>query len=419
MNKREEWDFLNGKIWLDYTQKRYTSLDDIKYRLDKRGISQKDWHELKLKIQMLRKMGSIPFFVKSLNKHFWYYPSDSINQKIHHIEQRGTNLYELIKNHSTLEKEFLANARVEESITSAIYEGANSTRSQARALIASGKKARNKNEWMLLNNLHAMEWIKKYSHSELSHELILQIHKIVSANTLEGDDANFCGRFRNDTVFVGKHEGIEHSKIELCLQEIIANIAAHPRFIHALIIGILLHYFVAYIHPFFDGNGRTARTLFYFKAIKSDLKFVELLSISADLKSHGKKYERSFELVLSHDLDVTFFIDFCLNSLVSALDIVERKVDYLLSVARLDKPFKLNPNKIALLQRMALNKYREISIEEYARQIGKSREVARQELQDLSEKNFLKREKRKLKFIYRIDTAFLKKSVSNYKSERS
>ena len=45
--------------------------------------------------------------------------------------------------------------------------------------------------------------------------------------------------------------------------------------------------------------------------------------------------------------------------------------------------------------------------------------MVRQELQDLSEKNFIKREKRKLKFIYRIDTAFLKKTVSTYKSERS
>ena len=307
MDKQEEWDFLNSKIWLDYTQKRYASLDDIKYRLDKLGISQKDWPRLKPKIQMLRKMGSVPFFIKSLNKNFWYYPSDSINQKLHQIEQRGTNLYELIKNRSILEKEFLADARVEESISSAIYEGANSTRNQAGALIASGKKAQNKDEWMLLNNLQAMEWIKQNSRSELSPRLILQIHEIVSKNTLERDDNNFCGRFRNDKVFVGKHEGVDHSKIESCLHETIANVTAHPRFIHALIRGILLHYFVAYIHPFFDGNGRTARTLFYFKAIKNELKFVELLSISADLKSHGKGYERSFELVVSHGLGHDLF----------------------------------------------------------------------------------------------------------------
>ena len=106
------------------------------------------------------------------------------------------------------------------------------------------------------------------------------------------------------------------------------------------------------------------------------------------------------------DLDMTFFVDFCLNSLISALDTVEQKVDYLLSISELDGHFALNPNKISLLQRMALNKYREMSIEEYAQKIERSREVARQELQDLSKKGFLKKEKKGKKFVYRIDTVF-------------
>ena len=401
-------DLLNDSVWLDYTQKRYVPLDDIKYRLEKLGIPRQEWPELRQKIQALRKMGSIPFVFHSLGKNFWYFPSDSITQKIHQIEARGGKLYQLIQDRSPFEKEFLANATVEESISSAIYEGANSTRGQANALIASGKKARSKDEWMLLNNLEAMKWIKEHSQENLSHQTVLKIHEIVSKNTLERDDANFCGRFRNDRVFVGKHEGVRHTNIESCLKEAIDSITHHPRFIHALIRGILLHYFIAYIHPFFDGNGRTARTLFYFKAIKNNLKFVELLSISADLKSHGKKYERSFELVKSHEMDMTFFIDFCLDSLLGALDTVEKKVDYLLSISKLG----FNSKQTALLQRMALDKYRGISIEEYAQAIGKSREVARQELQGLSEKKFLKRGKEGKKFVYKIDTVLLKKAVA-------
>lgn len=91
------------------------------------------------------------------------------------------------------------------------------------------------------------------------------------------------------------------------LEEFTANMN-HPRFLHGLIKSILFHYFIVYIHPFFDGNGRTARTLSYFIGMQNNLKFLELLSISADLKQHGNKYETSFDLVQKYNLDLTYFI---------------------------------------------------------------------------------------------------------------
>ena len=65
MTSKEEFEFLNSDLWLKYTQNKYTPLDDIKYRLDKLGISKSNWPELKQKIQTFRKMGAIPFFINS------------------------------------------------------------------------------------------------------------------------------------------------------------------------------------------------------------------------------------------------------------------------------------------------------------------------------------------------------------------
>ena len=281
---------------------------------------------MKKQIQRCRKIGAIPFFFDSLDKKFWYFPSDSINRKLHKVESAGNRLFDLIENHNSFKKEFFTNAAIEEAITSAIYEGANTTRAKAKALIAKGKQPRNKDEYMLINNYKTMKWIKENTKLPITNELILKIHETVTANTLEGDDAGFCGKFRNDVVYIGKHEGVLHTKIEEFLKEAIDLTTNHPRFLHSLIKGILLHYFIAYIHPFFDGNGRTARTFFYVQAIKNNLKFVELLSISADLKEHGKRYERSFDLVEEHGYDMTFFIDFCLDSLITAITKVESKI---------------------------------------------------------------------------------------------
>ncbi len=408
MDAREEFNFLNGELWPKYTHDRYVPLEDIKYRLENLGISHNDWPELKRKIQTLRKMGAIPFFLRSIDKKFWYFPSDSINKKIHLVESLGNKLYQKIEAYSSLKKGFLANSNVEEAITSAIYEGANSTRAKAKAFLASQNRPKNKDELMLVNNHRAMCWIKEHSTEPVSNQLILTIHRIVSQSVLRGDDANFCGKFRDAPVYVGKHEGIYHTKIEETLNEVIEIISHHSRFLHGLIKGILLHYFIAYIHPFFDGNGRTARTLFYFEMIKNNLKFVELLAISANLKEHGKRYEKSFELVKEHEWDMTFFIDFCLDSLLMALEKAERKVNFLISFSKFKDLMGINSSQVLLLQRMALNKHSFITIEKYAGDIGKSREIARRELKGLLKKSLLREKKKGKKFIYFIESKKIK-----------
>ncbi|POB13187.1 Fic family protein [Halobacteriovorax sp. DA5] len=416
MDNLKDYEFLNTPLWLKYTHERYTPLDDIRYRLDALGMTLKEWPEVKDTVQRLRRASSIPLYIKEIDKKFWFYPADCINKKLHQIESLGGTLFDLIQRHQNFKQEFLINAAVEEAITSAIYEGANSTRSKAKALISSGDKPKDKDEYMLINNYLAMKWIKDNVSKQVSKDLILKVHEIVSQNTLEGDDANFSGKFRNDKVYVGTHEGVDYTKIEDTLDEVIALTTDNPRYLHGLIKGILLHYFTAYIHPFFDGNGRTARTLFYFKAMKNNLKFVELLSISANLKQHGKRYERSFDLVKEHQLDLTYFIDFCLDSLLLSLKRVEEKVNFLITISELITRDGLSETQVSLLQKMALNKYKAISIEEYALDINKSREISRRELKDLKAKGYVSEHKQGKKFVYKVNSKYLKESISLIKS---
>lgn len=408
----EDFEFLNSDLWIKYTQERYVPVDDIKYRLDVLGIDSSNWNTLKNKIKTFRKLNAVPFFMDSINKKFWYFPADCIIQKINNIERRGNSLFDKIENQNGLKDYFLQDSAIEEAITSAIYEGANSTRAKAKEFIETEKTPSNKDEWMLFNNYLAMKWIKENTAKNIDSKLILDIHHIVTNNTLEGDDRNFQGKYRDDKVFVGEHEGVEFSKIEEALEEAINLSIKNKRYQHGLMKGILLHYFLAYIHPFFDGNGRTARTLFYFKSMKNHLKFVELLSISAYLKrGRGNAYERSFDLVVENDCDITYFIDYCLDSLGAAIDNVERKVEFLLSIGKLKESFGLNGNQLMLLQRLALNKFVGVTSQKHAQTINRSREIARKELKDLYDKKFLREVEKGNQLIYYIDSDFLKASL--------
>ncbi|MFP5386663.1 MAG: Fic family protein [Bacteriovoracia bacterium] len=412
---KDDFEFINSDVWLKYTQDRYVPLEDIKYRLEKLNISKSDWPDLKLKILAFRKLNSIPLFLESISKKFWFFPSDCILKKINHIEHVGNKLFEKIENYQSFKEEFLTNSSIEEAITSAIYEGANSTRAAAKELIATEKVPATKDEWMLINNFRAMQWIKENHLSDVDKKLILVIHKMVTKNTLLGDDANFSGKFRDDKVFVGSHEGVNFNLIESTLDEVITLTTSNPRYLHGLVKGILLHYFIGYIHPFFDGNGRTARTLFYYKAMKNDLKFVELLSISAYLKEHGNQYTKAFDLVKENEMDITYFVDFCLDSLIESLNKVEEKVAYLMDIAILKEPFKLSSTQITFLQKISLNKEKVITIEAYAAAINKSREIARKELSDLAKKGFLKETKVSRKYTYKLLPPILKERIIKYK----
>lgn len=403
MRVKDEFEFLNSATWLKYTQERYLSPDETKYRIQQQDWLPSDWTEIARKIVINRKVGSIPLFMPCIDKKFWFFPSDSLTRKLNDIERLGLDLYNRINQQALFREAFFLNSTVEEAITSAIYEGAHSTRAQAQQLIASGVKPKNKDEWMLLNNFKAMNWVQEHRAEPVSENLILQLHRIVTENTMDGDDANFSGKFRNGKVFIGPHEGISHASIREAIAETIGLITANPRYIHPLIRGILVHYFIAYIHPFFDGNGRTARALFYFKAMKNNLDYIQLLSVSAYLKEHGKQYEKSFEKVVTNDYDVTYFIDFCLDSIHSALTAVSKKVDYLLRINALRNKITLSANQIGLLQRMALHRFRTVSIEEYAKQIGMSREVARQELKALTDAALVEESKSGKKLVYKIN----------------
>lgn len=408
--------FSGSYIWVDFTHKKYLTSEEIRQRIDRKTAA--DWPNIKEKIQLLRKQQAIHFPIPSIDKHFWLFPSDCMAEKISSIETRGNRLNEKIKNQSTFKFEFLLNAAVEEAITSAIYEGANSTRAKAEQLIAEKRTPISKDEWMLFNNYLAMQWIKGNHSRKVDLDLIREIHSIVTKNTMTGDDVNYIGKFRDNAVVVGPHEGVEEKLIEESLKDAINIITNHPRFIPPLIKGILLHYFIGYIHPFFDGNGRTARTLFYFKCIRNGLEFVELLSISAHLKEHGKRYERAFENAVGHDGDVTYFVDFCLDSILFALNQVGRKVEYLFTLGEFGKSISLTETQTRLLQRLALNKFRTITIDECAKELGRSREAARLELKHLCKLGLMEEKKMKQKFVYNISSQNLKERVSKFQDEK-
>jgi len=348
---------------------KYHHWDKLRHlKLPSQISSHEDWW---LAIKFARKpiYKKIPHTDKNGNS-FVFAEPDTVHRLLHEIDIHGggeLKTTEQVANPNTRDT-YLINSLIEESITSSQLEGAATTRKVAKEMLRQKRKPRDKSERMIFNNYHAMEYIKDISDEALTPELIYELHSILSKDTL--DNSNAVGKLRtSDDIYVGDdrdatiiHIPPKSKELEGRIENIcnFAN-SNHPTsFLHPVIRAIILHFLLAYDHPFEDGNGRTARALFYWSMLKQGYWTMEFISISRILKSAPAKYTRAYLYTETDDNDVTYFIIHQLEVINRAirdlLIYLEKKSNEIKTVEKLirkspDIQNLLNYRQIALINR--------------------------------------------------------------------
>ncbi len=263
--------------------------------------------------------------------HYRYSVSDRILKMLHEFDMRASvGLFpDTMDPHRMVH--YSVSSLMEESIASSQMEGAVTTTKNAKEILLKNIRPKDKSERMIVNNYKAMLFIKEHTERPLTPELIRDIHKIVTEGTL---DEKHRGSFRdNDDVVVQDslsgevfHQPVPVDEVEHAVQQLCDFINDEGEFLHPVIKGIILHYAIAYIHPFEDGNGRVARTLFYWYELKSGYWSMEYLALSRYIKDHKSKYEEAYVFGETDGNDMTYFI---LYNLKALMDSVDRFEDYL------------------------------------------------------------------------------------------
>lgn len=223
---------------------------------------------------------------------------------------------------------YLVSSLMEEAIASSQLEGAATTRADAKRMLRTQRKPRNKAEQMILNNYHAILEIRELKNEKLSPEMICHIQEVITKDTLELPDA--AGRFRtpddppvviadnvsDDVIFTPPIPQVIPNRIEEICE--FANDKPDD-FIHPVIEAISLHFAMGYVHPFLDGNGRTARALFYWYMLKRGYWLFEYLPISRIFVNAPIQYAKSYLYTETDDGDLTYFINYHLAVIARAL----------------------------------------------------------------------------------------------------
>jgi Fic family protein len=381
---------------------RYLPWDEVRRRPAPHGLSREEWW-LALKFSREARLRAAPLRDKT-GKPFWMGVPDSVLQQLHEIDRGlgfAVDLPDAVTRPETRDH-YIISSLIQESITSSQLEGAATTREVAKEMLRSGRAPRDKSERMILNNYRTMQRICAAREKALTPELVLEIHALVTADTLDKPDA--AGRLRrsDENIRVEDFEGTVFH-VPPGAKELAARLAAMcdfangktPEFfVHPIVRGIVLHFWLAYDHPFVDGNGRTARALFYWSMLRQDYRLFEFISISQILLRAPARYARAFLHTETDGNDLTYFIlhqTEVIREAVEALHAyVKHKTDELrVGLQRLRGLQGLNHRQQALLTHALREPHTRYLIGGHGQSHGVSFQTARNDLFDLADRGLL------------------------------
>ncbi|MEN6450621.1 MAG: Fic family protein [Thermoguttaceae bacterium] len=335
---------------------------------------------------------------------FRYLLADPIPARLHDIDRGGGGLIEMpeqITNPQTKDRYYVGSL-IEEAITSSQLEGAATTRRVAEEMIRADRRPRDRSERMILNNFLTMKRIGDLKDRPLTKNLVFEIHRLITDQTL--DDASAAGRFRTEDEYVvvddmyGQvyHRPPPASQLDDRMEELcnFANGIPTETFIHPAIRSIILHFWLAYDHPFVDGNGRTARALFYWSMLHHKYWLCEYVSISQIIRKAPMKYQRAFLYTESDDNDLTYFVLYHLEVLRRAVtelhSYIGEKAEQLRTLeSELRGVIVLNHRQRDLISHALRHPHQLYTIESHRTSHNVVYETARRDLLDLSNRGLL------------------------------
>lgn len=395
---------LNGK---------YLHWDDVSRQPPPRGLTRRElW--LGLKFRRTNVSRELPLSATT-GPSFGYGLTDAALEQLHWIDQHAGG--EILVGEGVTDpgqrKRYLVNSLMEESITSSQLEGASVTRKVAKDMLRTGRRPRDRGELMILNNYHAMSRIRQLAERPLTTDVIFELHRILTDGTLDNPDA--AGRMQlpdEERVSVyDPDDRVVHvpplaadlpARMDAMVQ--FANAETPRSFMHPAVRAIFLHLWLAYDHPFEDGNGRTARALFYWAMLRQGYWMFEYLSISRLLVKAPAQYGRAFLLTETDEYDATYFI-------LYHLKVIRRAVDELMNYLRVQmqvtsrtisilRRTNLNHRQVALLTHAIRHPDFEYTIASHSQSHGVTRQTARTDLVGLSDQGYLTRRQVGRKFFF-------------------
>jgi Fic family protein len=307
----------------------YEHWDHLRHLTPPQGLTVEAWWAA-IKLSRMGLEREFPLCDKT-GRPFTVAITGNMQRKLHYLDREAAGAIQssgMVDDEST-RKRYLMRSLIEEAMTSSQLEGASTTRQIAKELLSTGRPPRDRSEQMIFNNYAMMQAMRRLDHP-LSVDTIFEMHRLLMRDAI--DDPAQAGRLRTseDNVIVQDrgdptitlHVPPPAAELPTRLQALcdFANASDEDEFLHPIVRAIAIHFQIGYDHPFCDGNGRTARALFYWSMLRSGYWLTEYISISSVLKKAPAQYVRAYLHSESDGTDMGYFVAHQLDVIIAAVE---------------------------------------------------------------------------------------------------
>lgn len=296
-------------------------------------------------------------------------------------------------------------AVVDEAVYSSVIEGAFTSREQAMDFLRWNRTPRSKSEQMIKNNYDALTYVLEHLDEPIGEETILAIARIVTRSAAEVQVTGY----REGMVYVTGREGVVYTppraevvpEMMRALVKFIRESELHP-----LLKACIAHFYLVYVHPFGDGNGRTARALSYMMLLQVGYDFFRYVSVSGVVAEERGRYYRAMRSVEESDGDMTYFIDAYSAMLARTVQKMEDHLKYHVLAGQklkaLEAGGSLNERQLNGARWLLESANTGVTAEAWRKKYEVVTETARRDLLALCAAGVLAREKDGRKAVFRI-----------------
>lgn len=205
------------------------------------------------------------------------------------IEEKLSRLNDLRPLPQSALKKIQDHFRIEMTYNSNAIEGNSLTLKETFLVINEGITVKGKplkdhlearDHYLTLNYLYDL--VENGKHHTMSEHLIRSMHQLIMQET----DKEWAGVYRNANVIISGADSIPPDALEVAhkMKQLIDWVKGNKSNLHIIELAALLHHKLVFIHPFFDGNGRTSRIIMNLLLMQYGFPLVIIL------KNDRKKY---------------------------------------------------------------------------------------------------------------------------------
>lgn len=219
-------------------------------------------------------------------------------------------------------------AMEDEIISTLTIENIESSRDSVRRILK-GYAPSNDSENRIYGMKKGLDFIGNPD-NKMTEENIYTLYQLMIGEFLEDDVKLLPGNFyRHDEVFVVgqklEHIGLPHQKLPEFMSNLVSFVN-ESSMMNDLLKAALIHFYVAYLHPYFDGNGRMARMMHLWYLVQRGYSSALFVPISEYIEKSRKKYYDAYTLAernqsISGVMDATPFLVYFIENVYNKMDL--------------------------------------------------------------------------------------------------